>query len=342
MDILQKLEIALKHDIVLNEKDAESLCIALEKHDPEAITLLKKHLDLVGKAFRDEDMPEAVVKSASTAVGPVITDLVGLDGLRRNPIGIDMKYMDLYQMAPGAPNADEIRIGDFLNLIRHKEYPLGKAIESEPFGVDNTERLGIRRFGGGSIILRMLAKNQARYTLTNILRGHQLAEMRFRSNWAYTQVDATADLAVTAGYVTAFSTNIITSINNAYQAMITRLDTNNYQISDDVPVKLVLNAAHRPAVNAAYRTIIGDNGTNILLEYPVELLYTWNTNILTQYDSANAGILILPGIKNVWGEFDAPRLDQARDGRTDGIDLVYQYHFNSQMSTLQTQIVKLA
>jgi len=77
MDILQKLEIALKHDIVLNEKDAESLCLALESRDPEAITLLKKHLDLVGKAFRNEDMPDAVVKSASTALMAWFTVMPG-------------------------------------------------------------------------------------------------------------------------------------------------------------------------------------------------------------------------------------------------------------------------
>lgn len=343
MDMFQKVQIAHKHEITTDEKAALDFCLAVEKRDPEAIKMLENHLGLLGKAFRNEDLPDEVVrKSSSSAVMPKITEVIGNDAFLRNPMGIDMKFMQLYQMAPGAQDADEIRIIDWENLIRHKEYAMGAPIESVPFADKTTERLGIRRFGAGSIILRMLAKNQVRYTLGNVIRGHQLAEMRHRSDWAYAQADAAADAAVTATQVTAFSTNIVTTINNAYQSLIERLDGADYQISDDVTAKLVLHASHRPAVNAAYRTVIGENGTNILLEYPVELIYTWNTNILKQYDGVNAGILILPERKNVWGEFDQPRLDQARDNRTDGLDLVYQYHFNSQLSTLQTQVVKLA
>jgi hypothetical protein len=341
MNFIDKLVIAHKHELAKNEKDAANLAEAIFDRDPKAIGFLNDHADLFGKALRNEDLPDAVIKSASTAVSPVITSIAGNDGLLRNPLGIDMNFMPLYQMAPGSATSDEIRIFDFENLIQHKEYAMGAEIESVPFGLENAERLGIRRFGGGSVVLRMLAKNQARYNVNNILRGHQLAELKQRSNWAYAQVDAAADAAIVAGYVTSFATNIVTSVNNGYQAMVTRLDANKYQITDDTPMILVLHATHRPAMQAALRTIIGDNGTNTLLEYPVSVVYTWNSNILTQYDGADAGILILPERKNVWGEFDAPRIEQERKPRTDGIDLVYQYHFNSQLSTLQTQVVKI-
>lgn len=340
------------HNIVHTEKAAEQLFKAFEARDKEAIESINKHYSLLQKAVEGEMLPDGVLhsqgfkredmfKSSSTAIRPVVAEIDGINNLT-SPLRIDTKYVDFYQMVPGAMNSTEVRIYDFENTLTHKEYPLGKDIESQPFGTEEVSRLGIRRFGGGSFVLRMLMNGQARYTISNILRGHQIAEMKMRSNWAYAQIDAAADAAIIAGQVTSFSTNIITSINNAYASHVEFLDGLGYQITDDVPMLLLLHGSHRPAVNAAYRTIAGENGNNILLEYPVQPVYTWNSNILKQYDGANAGILILPGVKNVWANFDGPRVDQERAPRNDGIDLVYQYHYNSQMETDQVRVVKIA
>jgi len=239
----------------------------------------------------------------------------------------------VYNTATGADGADEIHVLDFVNQITHKEYQFGAGIESVLFGKETAIRLGQKRWGGGSFILRQMMKNQLRYTINGIIRGHAAAEMVLRADQAYTGINALAPSAET------FDTNIITTVNKAYSTLITDMAAAGYQVTASTPALLVTNFAHKAAVNAAFRTIQGENGSNTLLEFPVVPVFTANTNFSVQKSSKNFGMLIVPGIKNVWGNFTSARIERTAQPSRDSEELVYQYYFNKREEVAQSRIV---
>jgi len=275
-------------------------------------------------------------KSANTAVSPNVASFVGFDNWT-NTLGIDTAYMPLFVTAM-IESATEAHINDWNNILRHKQYDLGAPIESQAFSTDTASRFGRKRYGGGSFADRSLLGTQSRYTLSNLMRGHQLAELRLRADAAYTAI-----AAVSPNGTTAFtSSSIIESLNAAYVTLIQAMSTAGYQVTASTPAYFLCHFSQAAAVNAALRTIQGEDGNNILLEYPIQPIYTANSNWPSTFSSNISGMLIVPELKNIWVNFQAPRIDQTVDAKRDGLELVYQYYFNFNVAGGQCQIVNIA
>lgn len=274
-------------------------------------------------------------KSASSAVAPNIAYFQGIESWF-NTLGIDMRWMPLFQMET-IETATEAQIIDWLNKLEHKQYDIGAPIETMPFSTETATRFGRKRFGGGSFADRSLLDTQQRYTISNLMRAHQVAELKLKANQAYT-----AQAAVTPNGTTAFSTNIVTTVNNAYVTLITAMAAAGYQVTADTPAYLLSHASYRAAINASFATIRGTDGDNEVLEYPVTPIFTFNTNWPSTFAGNNAGMLIVPAQKQIWVNFRTPRVEQVQDPKRDGMELIYQYYHNFQVFGGQAQIVRFA
>lgn len=344
MNRSQFVSAAINTPLVVSEADAHELLKRLGSNDA---SVRKSVYDQIGSrytlldhALEGRDMPAKVEtyfreKSASTAVNPNAVMVNGIvndfDRLR-----LDTQYMDLYQFVP-ATNKTEVHIEDFEGMIRHAEIPMGKSPEATTFGQVTKERFGMKQWGGKSFALNVLLNGQARYNVNGIVRGHQLAELRLRSNEAYSQL-----ANVTANGTTAFATSIVNTINQAYITLIQDMATAGHQMSDTEPAYVVFHGSHRAAVSAALRTIMGENGSNILLEFPVQPIFTWNANFPSTFAATPAGMLVFPGRKNVYANFQNARLESEMQMDVDGMMWYYRYYFNSQIDGSQVQIVNIA
>ena len=348
---LPTLYAALNSRITTDKAGDEKFMKMLHSNDPAERDVVKNTLNAKFKLLDDflEGLPlsEEVAqdvgingghfrqKSTSNAVKPNILEIMGIESWY-NTLNIDMQWMSLFQMET-ADEATEVHVVDWLNKMRHKQYAIGAPIESVPFSTETATQMGRKRYGGGSFADRSLLGTQQRYTVNNLLRGHQVAELILRADLAYA-----SQAAVTPNGTTSYSTSIVQTANSAYDTLIQAMATAGYNVTASTPAYLLCHGSHRAAVNASFATIRGLNGNNQILEYPITPIYTYNSNWPAQFASTNAGMLIFPGQKQIWVNFRGPRVEQEPDPKRDGLDLVYQYYLNHQCFGGQCQIVNLA
>lgn len=352
-EIKSTLYAAIQSEVTVSEKDAKAFIKALQSGNAQDVADVRSKLEakfqLLDKFYAAQALDEktlervgysggSVNKSASTGVAPSIAYLRGIDNWT-DTLGIDTTWMQLYTQNTLTAET-EAWIMDWTNNVRHKQYAIGTPIESQALSTETATRFGRKRFGGGSFADRSLLGTQARYTLSNLARAHQLAELRLRADTAYTALAAAA--AAPAG-TTVFNTNIITTVNDAYVSLITSLaQTDGYQINASSKCYLLCHFSQQAAVQAAFRTIQGFDGNNIILEFNVQPIYTANTNWSATIGGKSSGLLILPNWKMNWVNFQEPRLETEQDPKRDGLELVYQYYFNQNTEAGQCQVVNFA
>lgn len=253
-----------------------------------------------------------------------------------NTMQIDMNWMQFFDMV--STEGTNIELIDWFSQVSHDEYELGEPIKSTPLAKNAFSRILARRFGGASDLFRFLEKGQNnRCNLQQALNAHIQAEVNKKATQAYKALDDVA-----ANGTTAFATSIINSVNNAADTLLNALATAGYSVGIDTPLKLLCHGSLRPAVNAAFRTIMGENGSNIMLEYNVQPVFTYNSEITAQIAGTNAGRLIMPGLKTKFVNFDSARVNVSESPDTDSRKVVYQYYFEANVPTGIKQLVNLA
>lgn len=325
--------VALNSEITDNDKVAKEFSDAImgndEKAKAEALAKVNAKYALLDDAFAGRCLTEEAYKSvnfpmATKSSGALNSSSIRIDAIESwfNTFQIDAKWMQFFRTV-SATGTSEIELIDWFSKVVHRKYSDGETIKGEPIGQNAFDRLGSERFGGAAFLLRRLTLNQARYNLQNILMSHQMKEMETKANEAYTAL-----AGATPTGTTAFATNIITSVNAGVVDLFNSMAAAGYGVNDDTPVLFLCNGAHKASVNAAFRTIAGENGTNPLLEYNVTPVYTFNSNYPSQIGGTNYGKLIVPGMKNIYGNFETARVDETRKPSNDATEIVYQYYAN--------------
>lgn len=255
-----------------------------------------------------------------------------------NVLNLDMAWMQFFTMAP-AFGSEYVDLNQITYYVSHKEYAEGAKIENTPGASLSGEKLSRKRWGGANSFLRLWAERNGVIGLNRVIQAHTSADQKLRASTAYKALGDTSGVTVEA-----FATNIITTLNNGADALLTALNTAGYDLTDSTGLKLLSHSSNRPAINAALKTIMGDNGTNILLDYNIEPVYTRNTAIAKDLGlgGANRAMLILPGFANIWADFDAARIERANSPRTDAIDIVYQTYYNLTVRASQKRVITLA
>lgn len=306
-------------------------------------TLNRKLADLTYAMYGEDELASKSVRKKADEIrknfdslyAPSSVTAVRFDKLS-DMLKVDLKWMPFFQMVP-AFGSREVELETVTNIVTHDEYYDGEDIKSKPLAYLSNEKFGRKRYGGATSFLRLWSETNGVITLARIIQAHQTASLVKRSNVAYTLLGNTSGVSVET-----FDTSIIKTVNKAANNLIESLVADKYNLTDDAGLLLLTNSANKDAVNAAFRTIQGENGTNILLEYNVQPVFTRNLAIVSDLGLGNgaAGMLILPGQANIWSDFDPARVERVRNVRGDSEDLVYQEYYNARVAGIQKRVVE--
>jgi len=293
----------------------------------------------ISKGYMPDDST-IVSKSYDTLYDPRKIRAYTFD-LLATMLNIDAKWLQFFQMVP-AYGAGVVETATITNLVSHKEYADGAKIEAVPLAGLSDTQLRERRFGGASNWLNRWLTTNNMMTISSILTRHQVAELKKKASVAYTALADTTGVTVQA-----FTTSLITTINEGVNSLVTALLTasgGEYDITDDSQFLLLSNSANKEAINAAFRTIQGENGNNPLLEYNVQPVFTRNTAVARDLGlgGSNRAMLILPGVANIWADFQSAKVGQEEDVASDSTKVVYQYYFNLQVVAIQKRVITLS
>lgn len=347
MNNLETLYVALKSEITSDNAKAKEFSEAIlgndQKAREEALKTVNAKFGLMDDFFAGRVLDEAAYKSVNFPVshkssGALNSSSFRIDAIESyfNSQQIDTKWMQFFRMVSAVGNS-EIELIDWFSKVVHKEYQDGEEIKGEPLGQNAFDRLGAKRFGGAALLLRRLTLNQARYNLQNILMSHQMRELSTKADQAYTAIAG----ATPAG-TTAFATSIINSINNGVVDLMTSMAAAGYDVNDDTPMYFLAHGSHKSNVLSAFDTLPGENGSNIRLRYNVTPVFTFNSNYPATIGGTNYGKLIVPGIKNIYGNFESARVEETRMPSKDATEIVYQYYANWKVEGDQVQRVNIA
>lgn len=255
-----------------------------------------------------------------------------------NVLNLDMAWMQFFTMAP-AFGEEYVDLSQITYYVSHKEYAEGAKIENTPGASLSGEKLSRKRWGGANSFLRLWAERNGVIGLNRVIQAHTSADMKRRALTAYTALGDTTGVTVQS-----FAVSIIETLNAGADAMLTALNNAGYDLQDSAGLLLLSHSSNRPAINAALKTIQGENGNNILLDYNIQPVYTRNTAIAKDLGlgGANRAMLILPGFANIWADFDTARIERTNNPRTDAIDIVYQTYYNLTVRASQKRVITLA
>ena len=348
MNNLETLYVALNSEITSDNTTAKEFSEAILGNDlkakEEALFKVNEKFKLMDDYFSGRNLSEEAYKSVNFPVshkssGALNSSPFRIDAIESyfNTHQIDTKWLQFFRGVSAVGNS-EIEIIDWFSKVVHKEYQEGEEIKGEPLGQNAFDRLGSKRFGGAALLLRRLTLNQARYNLQNILMSHQMRELSTKADQAYTAIAGATPTAPT----TAFNTNIITSVNAGVVDLFTSMAGLGYDVNDDTPVFFLAHGSHKSAVLSAFDTLPGDDGNNIRLRYNVTPVFTFNSNFPADILGQEYGKLIVPGIKNIYANFEAARVEETRQPSKDASEIVYQYYANWKVSGDQIQQVNIA
>lgn len=252
-------------------------------------------------------------------------------------LDLDVKWMQFYNMVP-AYGATEVDIATVTNIVRHKTYLDGQKIEAGPLASYGDTILREKRHGGATAFLQRWLTTNNLFTINKILQAHQVAEMILKADIAYSA------LANTSGVTTqAFTGTMLNTIQLGVQSLVTALLALQYTLTPDSQFLLLSNAVNMPAINAQLATLRGTDGNNPILEYNVQPVYTWNSNVSSDLGTGTASaMLIVAGVQNIWADFQPMKIGQEEDIASDSFLIVAQEYHNQQVVAAQKRVITLA
>ncbi len=253
-----------------------------------------------------------------------------------NELEADMNWMQFFRMID-ATGANRAEIFDFNSVITWDEYEDGEKINFKPLGSETYAELRARRFAVGVQMLRRWLSTNARYNVNDALEAIRIANMSEKSDFAYNLLFDTTGVTTVA-----FNTDVVTTLNDAADALIQNVAGSGFNISADQPLLLLANGAHRASIQQALETVRSmGNGSEIISEYNIRAVYSYNANVTTQIAATDSAMLVVPGFKNVWATFDPVAVNQEMVFSTDSVEIQAQEYWNAQAPAAQRHIVNL-
>lgn len=235
---------------------------------------------------------------------------------------IDLQYLLLYEQ----DDLREALIGRVLDLrseVKVLKTAKGAPIKYTPFGFDQSLEIESERFTNGLAFDRKWINNNTAVNMNDAITAQRLAFDRSRSYTAFQNIFNNAGATNQA-----FDTSLVKTINKGAFDLLDslRIDPNapesgkGYDVTDDSVVYLVCNPLYKDVVNQAMNAIRGDNGTNPVIEYNVQPLFTFHAP--KEPNSGKAGgYLTLPMRKLRMGVFDDMFTDEEYKFSTDTVNL---------------------
>jgi hypothetical protein len=162
---------------------------------------------------------------------------------------------------------------------------------------------------------------------------------------AYLNMNATAALANTAGYVTAFTTSAQKTITKARLALLKRLKARGFQMSRNQMIHLYASLD----LEGDIETIFGNfspntNATATNYRAIGNYVRHYSMNLLPDLglSAGDTGILLVGGFGNALGQFQNPRFAQDKDILTNTTRVVVGEGYVFTGDEIQYQLFKLS
>lgn len=330
------------------KEDAKAFHAMMISKDPaqreKAWTQINTKFEQLGNAvhynYVDEEFkafipgPEIVKSHDSSFIGRSVRAYTF--DLLSTLLQLDAKWMQFYQMVP-AYGANEVDTASVTNLVRFKEYLPAAKIEPGPLASYSNTILREKRYGGAVDFLNRWLTTNNIWTINKILSAMQIAEMLMKADIAYTALADTSGVTVQA-----FSTSIVNTINLAVIDLMRTLIGLKYPTGGQL---LLLSAEdNKPVINAALNTLRGPNGDNMIAEYSVEPVYTWNENVASDLGlgGSKRAMLCFTGVQNIWADFQPLKVGQQEDISSDSFLIAAQSYYNQQAPAVQKRVITLS
>jgi len=304
--------------------------------------LMSKYFDSIMEAQAGHEIESERVQKNLQALGTFPSVRVGDYASFGNELTQDMKWMPAFTLAT-ANGASTVDIIDFESFVTVKELQPTQKIELSQLGTDAIAKMAEKRFGAGvPMSVRWLETNGV-YNLNTAVEAIRNAFLIKQANFAYALLAGSANGTTTATAATVDA--IITALNSACLTLSTANANNGFAITDDTPFLFYLNIAHKgimtQVMNRMMVSTSADEYTSIKLTHMVMPIYTHNSNMPSTFAGKNAGMLVLPGRKNVWVNFKASESNQETDFSSSSIVVQALQYWNAQAPAAQRQIVNL-
>lgn len=340
---------------VCDQEGSERMAKAFKSKDSSpdekksVLDTINARLKMIGDAITGEPFSEEVQDIVDKRFGSKRKWFDTVDGVTDRMVNthdvlfsrfkIDTNWMQFYQNID-ARGTNRLSINELTNKVVFKEYRMGETIQPTPFGDEDVSYLHEKRYGGALNFLNRWLETNGRYNLNEAIRRFAIASLKIKANTMYTTLADTSGVSVEA-----FATSIIVTANNCADNLLDGLDSNDpqYDVTDETPLLILSHSTNKPLIRAAWRTISGDNGTNILPEYNVTPVFTRNPNVTYDLGSGTASaVMCLPEEDAIFAMFKDLRISTRQGEQEDALIIVGQEYWNHQHKAIQRRIMRLA
>lgn len=235
---------------------------------------------------------------------------------------IDLQYLLIYEQ-DDLRNALVGKVIDYRTEVKVKKTPKGAPIEYTPLGFDKALELESDRYTNGIAFDRRWINNNAAVNMNDAITAQRMAFERNRSYEAWQNVFNSTD-----GSPFAFDTSVVKTISRGAFAVLdqNRIDPGSpdagkgYDVTTDTVVYLVVNPLYMDIVNQAINAVRGENGTNPVIEYNVQPIFSFHAP-LEPVSGKAGGYLVLPKRKHRMGIFDDLFSEEEYKFSTDTVNL---------------------
>jgi len=338
----RELDAAIRYPICPDQKSFDRLKEMYYDKDLKAILKgVQGKCGLYNDVWNEKPLPGEMAKQYVSKGGPSVF------GVRSRVIEtfdtntsdfVDTDWAKAYRFVDlrGVASAE---LEDFRTLMTWAEISQGKKIEPGPYGDTGAMNLRERRYAIAVAFLERWLKTNQRHNINDAMAMMLVKNAEFKADEGYADIGSGSPATqTTTGSTPA---EILTAINEAARKLLESLDTFGFSLSSSTRLIGYFKTTHRALVERARNQTRGDDGNNEVLFANIEFVYTVNSNFPTQFGGKNAGLLILPGQKNVWGQFEGLRSNSESDFRSDSVIASMQEYWNKMTQDEQKYIVNL-
>ena len=336
---------AVKWKPIISDEKAQKMVKALKSGNGDNINeefqVVHKSYKMISDVLHGMPLPEPVQHRMKSFDG-IVSMGGGVQALQFNALWnrlrIDDLWMQFFQMVD-ARGRESVNITEEVNNVTFSTYNELADIKATDYGVNREREIFEVRSGARVNISNRALERNPMVTIGKILERLNIGKLVKMADDAYTTLADTTGIATTT-----FLTSLINTVNIAYNAHIQALADNDpsYIVSADTPMFLLCNGTHRATVNAAFRTIIGDNGNNVILEYPVVPVYTYNSNLPATVSGTASGFMIMPGDELLYATFKDMIISRTENPGRDAQSVIANYYDRFNNVAIQKRVVNFA
>lgn len=254
---------------------------------------------------------------------------------------IDDSWQALYQV-DSVQGAQAMSLADVKRTT--KAYRLKSAndkITFSDFLTTTWETIAGLWYGDGIAISESVLDSDPLTTINYIIVALRVALEELKTLVAFTNITAGISVANSASYVTAFATDIPTTINSARYTLAQRSKGSGYNINRQTPYVLFANETFEETIERYFRDTNNIPFGTVRVNRPISRVYT-NNLTPTLGLSGNLALLALPYQRCRYGQFKSISVETYRDPetRTRKTSAVESYNFLT--NAAQFQIVTLS